>query len=302
MKGFASFVMRGPAQAASAAGVTLLLGFVLPPFAWLSSAVVALVMLRLGPGAVLRMGLPALLAAGLVGSLAWGRPLAVAVGGLTAWVPALFVAAVLRRRARLDDALLSACALGWIVVITTFALIADPTSAWVDTLATLFPPERIAAGMQGLDAAEVRELYQRVAPLMTGVMAASVVFGAVTSVLLARWWQALLDNPGGFQREFHALRLGRVAAGVAAVFCGAALVAPSPMLHGVALVVVAVYVFQGLAVVHGVLAARSMPTPWLVGLYVLAVILPPQVMVGLTLVGIADAWADFRHRVAVDRS
>jgi len=121
-----------------------------------------------------------------------------------------------------------------------------------------------------------------------------VVFSTVSSLLLARWWQAGLYNPGGFGREFRALRLSRVAAGVAAVLCVAALTVGGEVLQGLALATVALFVFQGLAVVHGVVARRGMATGWLVALYVLVLFLAPQVMAGLTLVGIADAWADFR--------
>lgn len=300
MNAFAAFIMRGPVHAGSVAAAGLLVGLVVPPFAWLSSAVLALVTLRLGPAALLRAGLPALVVAALAGWIVWGHPGGVALAALAAWGPVALVAIVLHQRVRLDDAVLVACALGWIVVLGIHLAVADPAAAWREALLQVFPPERFAVEMQ-VPPEALRDIIERMAPLMTGMLAASVVFSTTTSLLLARWWQAVLYNPGGFQQEFHGLRLGRVAAGVAAVVCAGAIVSGVALLQALALTLVALYVFQGLAVVHGVIAARGMATGWLTGLYLLGIILPPQVMSGLTLVGIVDAWADFRRSAAGQR-
>jgi len=293
MNGIAAFIMRGPAYAGAVAAAGMLLGLVLPPFAWLSAAVLALVALRLGPAALLRAAVPALLGIALLGGVLWGRPGALALAAVAAWLPTQLAALVLRRSVRLDIALLAVAAMGWLVVIVAELALADPAATWQQTLLAVFPPDQLATETR-VSAEAIRQLIARMAPLMTGVLAASVVFSTVTSLLLARWWQAGLYNPGGFGREFRALRLGRVAAVVAAVLCGAALGLDVHAVRGLALATVALFVFQGLAVAHGVVARRGMASGWLVGLYVLALFLPPQVMAGLTLVGIADAWADFR--------
>lgn len=295
MNGLAAFVMRGPVQAASVAAAGLLLGYVVPPFAWLSAAVVALVALRLGDGPLLRMGLPALAVIALAGGLVWGRPGVALLGALATWAPPVLVARMLRRRSRLDDALLLACAIGWVVVGGIHAAVPDPAVMWHELLTTALQPERMAAEMQ-VAPESLTGLIDRMAPLMTGMVAASVAFSAVTSVLLARWWQSRLDGPGAFGREFRALRLGRVAAGITAALALAAAATPPALLDGLALVAVSVYVFQGLAVMHGVVARRGMGKGWLAAVYVLAILLPLQVMIGLTLVGAVDAWADFRGR------
>lgn len=298
MNGLAAFVMRGPVQAASVASAGLLLGYALPPFAWLSAAVVALVALRLGDGALARMGLPALVVVTAAGGLATGRPGVALLGAVATWGPPILVARMLRRRARLDDALLVACGIGWVVVVGVHVALADPAATWHELLTTVMQPQRMAAEMQQVTPQAIEGLIDDVAPLMTGLVAASVAFSAVTSVLLARWWQSLLDRPGAFQAEFHRLRLGRVAASATAVLGIAAAATPIALIDGLALVAVTVYVFQGLAVMHGVVAARGMGKGWLVAVYVIAILLPLQVMTGLTLVGIVDAWADFRGRAA----
>lgn len=294
MRGFAAFVMRGPAHAGAIAGAGLLAGFVLPPFAWISAGVVALVVLRVGAAALVRMAAPALIGVVLAGAIIWGQPGAVALAGLSAWLPVIAIAGVFRRRMRLDDALLGSCVLGWLAVVAIHLALADPAAAWQRALTEL-----LSNGLAA-DRAAVADLIERLAPWMTGLIATSVVFSTITSVLLARWWQSLLDKPGAFGREFRALRLGRVAAGVTAALALAAGLTALRPLDGFALVAAAVFVFQGLAVAHGVVAQRSMSAGWLVGLYVLGAILLPQMLVGLAVAGVADAWMDFRGRAAAD--
>lgn len=297
MKAFAAFILRGPGQAASVACATLLLASVmpLPPLAWFSAAVLALVMLQLGPrgyAVATGVGVLALTAAGW---LVLGHGAVVAGIALAAWLPAGLIALVLHRRARLDDTLLTACALGWLLVIGFHLVLDAPAEWWQEALLQYMPPERIEAEF-GVSAARMREFIERGAPLMTGMLGASVVLGSVCSVLLARWLQAGLYHPGAFGAEFRGLRLGRVAATILAILCGLALALPLPLLDGLAFVALAVYLFQGLAVAHGVVAGREMGVAWLVGLYVLGLLALPQMVLALALVGVADAWLDFRAR------
>lgn len=297
MNAFAAFILRGPGQAASLACATLLLALVLPPLAWLSAAILALVMLQLGPvafGHAAGLGMLALVAAGW---LILEQPLAVASGAAGAWLPAAVVAFALHRRARLDDALLLACGLGWLLVVLLHASLDAPIQWWEDVLRQVMPPERVESDL-GIPAARVQELIAQAAPLMSGILVASAVVGAVTSVLLARWWQAGLYHPGAFGEEFRSLRLGRVAAGIVVVVCTAALALPAAILDGLALVALSIYLFQGLAVAHGVTKLRGMGTIWLAGLYVIGLLALPQMVLALALLGVLDAWLDFRLRVS----
>ncbi len=299
MKALAEFVMRGPVNAGAVAAATLLLGLVVAPFAWLSAAVIALVALRLGGFATLRVAVPALLGVALAGALVTGQGVAIGVSGLIAWLPAAILALVLRQRVRLDDTLLVACAIGWVLVLGTYLFVEDPTGLWRDLLHRMMPPETMAARFE-LSAEAVRQMIDTMAPLMTGLVAMSAVFSAITSLLLARWWQSLLYNPGGFGSEFRALRLGRTAAAIVLAVSALALFTTPGWIDSLALVVASVYVFQGLAVAHGVVKGLELGPGWLAALYIAMVALMPYVVVGLMIVGAADAWADYRRRVQPD--
>lgn len=288
--------MRGPVNAGAVAAGTLLLGLIVAPFAWLSAAVIALVALRLGGLATLRVAGPALIGVALAGALVTGQGTAIAVSGLAAWLPATVLALVLRQRVRLDDTLLVACALGWVLVLGTYLFVEDPAGLWRDLLYRMMPPETMASRFD-LPAEALRQMIDTMAPLMTGLVAMSVVFSAITSLLLARWWQSLLYNPGGFGNEFRSLRLGRTAASITLGVSALALFSSPAWINSLALVVASVYVFQGLAVAHGVVNGLGLGPAWLVALYIALVPLMPYVVVGLMIVGAVDAWADYRRRV-----
>src|SRR5690606_40899116 len=55
-------------------------------------------------------------------------------------------------------------------------------------------------------------ILQALAQLLPATMAATAVLLASGAVMIARWWQAIVYNPGGFRHDFHRLRQGRSAA------------------------------------------------------------------------------------------
>jgi hypothetical protein len=112
-------------------------------------------------------------------------------------------------------------------------------------------------------------------------------------LLLGRWWQALLFNPGGFRPEFHQLRLGRPLALLALALFGAAVLSGWPVLSNLVLVLGTLYSVQGIAVAHALVFKLRLSPAWLLLLYLFLVPLLSQLVMAL---GIADAWADFRTR------
>lgn len=297
MKTLAAWIMRGPTQAAALAASALLVGLVLPPFVWLSAAIIALVVLCAGTAGAVRAVVPALLVAVGGGWLATGSPQTMALVALASWLPVLLVAGTLRATIRLDLALLAAVGLGWSIVLGIHAVVADAGAMWQELLTGVMSPAQMAEDLD-VDAERMRELVEQVAPLMTGFVATSTVVSSITATFLARWWQAGLYNPGGFREEFHGLRLGQTAAMVTAGIMALAAFTESALIFSLALVACSVYVIQGIAVIHGVVSARQMLWGWLGGMYVLTVVLFLQMALALIVVGIIDAWADLRRRGA----
>jgi len=127
-----------------------------------------------------------------------------------------------------------------------------------------------------------------------------VIFNTVIGLVLSRWWQALLYNPGGFQEEFHMLRLSpKLSLVCLSIFiAGLALggnyqlwlrLASIPLLIG------------GLAIVHYVVQHKGFGRQVLVVMYVGLFLFGPVLMVLLGALGAADSVMNFRTRLADDK-
>jgi hypothetical protein len=136
--------------------------------------------------------------------------------------------------------------------------------------------------------------------LMNGLVAMVIGISLMLTLLLARWWQALLYNPGGFRTEFHALRLPRVVAPpmvvLAALVIGGFGGNGGTILIDIVVIGIMMYLFQGVAVVHGIVARRNLAVWWIVPIYVGLLLIPPNVILGLAMLGLVDSIVDFRAR------
>ena len=139
------------------------------------------------------------------------------------------------------------------------------------------------------------------ANVMTGIVVAWFVLSSVLSLLLARWWQAMLYNPGGFRKEFYQLRLGKTMAMIALALMLISLLPldkVAAISKDIVIVLVLLYMLQGLAVVHASVAARRVSPGWLVALYFVLMLVPMVVAVA----GLLDTWVELRNRVRPTQS
>ncbi|MBD3648411.1 MAG: hypothetical protein HUJ31_13375, partial [Pseudomonadales bacterium] len=115
-------------------------------------------------------------------------------------------------------------------------------------------------------------------------------------LVLARWWQSHLFNPGGLRSEFHRLRLSPgVAAGLVALMVACALV-QIPSLSRLLPVLTVPLALVALGLVHWAIDYNKRSTPWVVGFYVLLVPLFQLVYPLLVAVALMDSWFDIRKR------
>ncbi len=294
MRGLAAFVMRGPVQAGLVGALSLVFSLT-----WLAGAPVALYALRKGHVAGVTAAGVATVSAIALFWASLGRPGMGLLFALALWVPVLGIAGLLRVSVRLDLSILAAGAFGVVLLMALHLAVDDPTDLWYQFLSR-------AEGLQavmGIPAADVdaetqQAILRRIAAVMSGFAGAAYSANMVVSLLLARWWQAILYNPGGFGEEFRQLRLGRIAATVAVAAVGAAWLLQSTLLANAAIVVVSLFLFQGLAVAHGLVKGRNLGRGWLIGLYVLLFMPFGNFGQLIAFVGILDAWVDMRRRWA----
>jgi hypothetical protein len=296
MKGLASFVMRGPSQAVMATSVLALLSLILPLLGILSAACVGLVTLRQGAKHGLGVSLLATLACGVLIWISFGNPLPSLGFLIVQWMPILLLGLFLRSSRSLNLTIESGLVFGLLVIVGQYLFLGDPTSFWQTQLEPLVE-ELVQAGV--LPQTDSTEVVQQVAKWMSGMLAAGIFLQLIFSLLMARWWQSLLYNPGGFRAEFHDFRMHRLfgALGVPALLILVMVNREAPSVLGyLALLLLAILFIQGLAVIHGVLGKMGAGTVWLVGFYLLLILVLPQAMMVLATLGLLDIWIDFRSR------
>ncbi len=301
MKALAGFIVSGRFQAILVAALSGVLAFLLPPFTtlthYLGAAVIALVTLRIGVTQGLQVLIVATLLTVLFYLAAGTQAATIAVTVLLLWLPCWLVSVVLRQTVNLGSAMLTAAALGIVALMLVYGLAGDPAPWWLERLES-FEAELDAAGLfpQGMQA---QDLLPDLSRLLTGVVLGSLVLSTICSVLLGRWWQALLVNPGGLRSEFVALRLGQGTGLVTLVLMLVAQFtqgAASDMAAQSAMVLLVPYLFVGLAVVHGVVAQTGRGSGWLIAVYIMLAVLPQATLL-LAGGGLLDTWIDFRRRL-----
>lgn len=205
MRSLASYVLTGRVQAIGIAAALLGLSLVFPPVGLLSSAVVALITLRLGSVEGLKViGVAALVSALLGGLLVGGVQGFIVYGGFV-WLPVWLAASVLHGRVDLALALETVVVLTGMAVIGVYINIANPAELW--SASVEFVTQRLLENPPPeLDENLLREQVAMSARYWTGAAAALALVGVTMALFVARWWQAQLFNPGGFFREYLALR------------------------------------------------------------------------------------------------
>ncbi|HHH38212.1 MAG TPA: DUF2232 domain-containing protein [Sedimenticola sp.] len=295
MRSLASFAMRGTSQAVMLAALLAMLSLLVPPLSIVSSAVVALVGLRKGPRDGALVVVLAGAACAVLAYLALGNAFSVVGFTLMMWVPVWLLALLLWASRSLSVTLQGGLLMGLVIVAGQYFQDQDPVAAWQAVLKPLID-SLVAADLVKAD--QQQPLLETMARWMPGLVAAGFFLQSMLSLFLARWWQALLYNPGGFRREFHRLRMHR---GVAVVTLLALLLkvlgAGGNLLDYVVILLLVGWLLQGLALIHGLVGIMKMNAGWLVGLYALLVLVMPQAVMVISAVGFADAWIDFRARL-----
>jgi len=254
-------------------------------FGWISAAAVALVTLRQGVASGGWLVFWALLPAVVVSWLS-GDP-----GSVLLLLGVFVLAVVLRATVNLALAVAASALVGLISGGGLLLIGADFLAQLVEVFAALL--EQLQSNVATEESMDL-VLSAPSTVQIAGILAAGNAVTAVFSLLLARYWQALLYNPGGFREEFHALRLPPLwttGLGLLAL----AVWAQEPWVSGWALVVSVPLMFCGFSLVHAYAAASGRGVSSLVIFYLLWLFVDPVKGLLLGCV-VADAWIDFRRR------
>ncbi len=296
MMRLAAYIVQGPYQATLVVVLSAALSLFLPLIGLLSTASVALVTLRKGfteSAQVIGAGAVLLCLAGLLVSGTVWAPL---LYGSLMWLPVWIVAMLLRGTRQLGWALELGTLFGLLGVSIIYLFVSEPSEMWQERFQQLLAP--LAQRADGADMSQIRQFSAWFSPYLTGIVAAGSVSSVILGLVLARWWQAALFNPGGFAAEFTQMRLHKGTHYLALICLALALTgsaAASEFSWNLLIVLVVLFVALGLSIVHRLFAAKANRRFWLAGLYVLA-LLVPQTLLPVALLGVTDAWADWRER------
>mgnify|MGYP000232554831 FL=1 len=283
MRALAEFIMRGRMQAT----LVVVVSAALPLLFWLSAAAGSLVLLRRGWSDAIGILAWALLPA--IGWWYFGEPRTLLV-----LLGALGLALLLRANLSWSRVLLCSVALGLVYGLVLGAVFREPIEAMALELQKLMP-QMLEGVHQQMSVDERARLDSLIAPVLTGLIAALLQIVSLLSLMLGRFWQAQLYNPGGFGREFRALRLPTPLAMLLLVgmLLGPNLGPQMAMLTPLCSVPLA---FAGIALLHGVVAQGRLGKFWLVGLYITLLLFMQLTYPLLVVLAIVDSLLDFRGR------
>lgn len=302
LRGIADFAMQGRWQAGVAAALLSAIAMMLPPLNYLASGVIALTTLRMGPGEGAKVVTATLVVFMLLAWLLLGQLWVAGLILLTSWLPVFLATLALGYTRSLATALLASSGLGIVTVLLLHLLVPDLTGWWRGMIEPFMASLSEQPGWQ-LGQDETAQMTDNLAAMMTGLIAAGVSFNAVIGLLIGRAWQSQLFEPGAFGSECRELQLGRPAAIVTAVLMGLTLTPLSDSLTLLAdclPVMLVAFGIQGLAIVHAIVKLREKSKAWLVTMYVLLVLMLPQMVMMLATLGVLDQWFNFRKRSQVE--
>lgn len=208
-----------------------------------------------------------------------------------------WLAAVLLRRFGNWNLVIEAIGLlGVIVVIAVHLFYPDIQQWWQALLTDYFAKSTVlmstTSGAAAAHALQV-DLIQRAQGYATGLTVVSVLFNALLQLVLARWWQAAMFNPGGLRAELQQIRLGYAALIVLVVFFGLAYLGNQASLDTMS-VLVAAFCAAGLSLLHCLIGSTKYSWFLLTLVYVGMILLFPFSAVIISVVALLDTLFNFR--------
>lgn len=303
MQALARFIMHGRVQAIGSVVSLAILSLLVSPLAIFTTAGVALVTLVHG----YREGLVNLVVATVILTVFTGVALSQAAIGLELalkfWLPAWFLASIVLTRQSMSLALVVAATLCCLLVLG-FYFYTDPAVYWYEVIDKQLLPMLKEAGMQIQEGPKSEKLWLFMSKIMTGSALALFLALQAISLLLARYWQALLYNPKGFGQEFRQLRFGKAAAGIILLVTVFAFTTTNELALNLFFIVIVLMMFQGLAVAHNLVAKCKLSSSLLIGMYVIMLFTLQHGALGLlfiALIGLLDNWLNLRFRLCANK-
>lgn len=297
MLAFGRFLLQSPGRAAIILSVLTALSFFFSPLAFfLVGTPLALIVLRKGMAAGVLTALGCVALTTLLG-LAMNATLGTRIYALVPfaflcmiWLPLWTCAYALRLGESQGMALLCVGVMGAVFagyVHFFLEYIHAWWDLWFEQVKEGLPPDFAPAQL-----AQLESVKEAAVPMISTLMVSGYVLNLAIALLLARWWQSALFNPGGFKVEFLTLRLPEklLAPTLVSIIALLLLRGGAPLFfRDLVAIVLLLYLFQGLATIHRHAHYRRVPKLGLTALYILLILFPLEVSLIVAGTGIANA-------------
>lgn len=295
MNALGKYLLGGRLQAVGIVSFLTVISLLVPPFSYIiSGAPVSLLTLRKGPGYSVQIMLGALVLVTLFGQFSgFGVTLGPAVA-LGIWTPVWACSLLLRVTESQGMLLLAVAGTGAALVLGSYLYDGQLALLWQS-----WRDRFLEQGFSPTETVQLQQVFDAALPLLNGIIAAGMAISLVITVLLARWWQSRLFNPGGFREEFQRLLLPLWLTVFTLVLVGLSVIDTGDyqgQIRNLMIVLVVVHVFQGIASAHRTVSVRNLSPNWLIAMYVFLLILP-QMTLFVACIGMVDVWS--RHRKTV---
>lgn len=296
LRGIAVFSMQGRWQAAVTIALLSSAALMIPLLSYLASGIIVLSTLRMGPKEGIKVLLAAMVIFIALAGFILNELFIPLLFLLSAWLPVFAITLVLGYSRSLAVTFIIAAGLGLLLVTGFYLVEPDPALWWQEVLK---PLTETLSQQPGWTAEQAQKVMADLASMMSGVLAAGVSMNLILGLLLGRSWQASLYNPGGFADEFQQLNLGKMPAALTGLLFVIAVLpigSEASYLRECLLVMLVVFSMQGIAVVHAIVRQQQRHKAWLITMYVLLLIMMPQMVALLAMIGVLEQWFNYRQR------
>ena len=286
MRELVRFILQGRFRAMIIAGLLGGAAQIFMPLSLISSAVAGLVVLRRGE----REGFVVLL--GIMVIILVINQFVESKSGFELPVTLLFLgpvfvcASILRTTEAQGMAIAAASIFAAFFAIAVQVFTGDAASWWGDWLKIV---------VQGVEGAKFQGFEENgTLRMINGLIAMLLSLAVIISLLMARWMQAQVYNPGGFGKEFQVLQIPRRVATAVVLLILVLAIVQRQLMYDLVIIFGVMYFFQGLAILHHNNNKKGYSTAYLLPPYILLLFMPHYVFVGMACVGISDLFINYR--------
>ncbi|MCD6046977.1 MAG: putative rane spanning protein [Gammaproteobacteria bacterium] len=190
--------------------------------------------------------------------------------------------------------------LGVLMVITIYLVFPQLAQTWSQLLVAMMKqvavdrPELLSVWNAG-------QMLQLLGGFAVGLRVMLFVTLSLSSLIVARYIQAVLYNPGGLRQELYAWRLNFYTGILLLALIILAAVVRTPIWLSLIPVLILPFICVGFTVIHAVTASNKYQWLILLVFYVALLTIAPQLLTLVALLGCLDSLINFRKRFALKR-